>query len=184
VSNRRTDEYGGSLERRLRWPLEVVRAVREAWPAARPLSVRVSATDWVQGGIGGADAVAIARALKDAGTDIIHVSTGQTTPEARPVYGRMFQTPFADRIRQEALVPTIAVGNVTEWDQVNAILAAGRADLVALARPHLADAAWTLRAAVEQGYAGQWWPPQYLEGRKQLERLKQREMEMRGTSSI
>ena len=184
LSNRRTDEYGGALENRLRWPLEVCRSARGAWPDERPLSVRISATDWVEGGITGGDAVTIARALHDAGVDIIHVSTGQTTPDAKPVYGRMFQTPFSDRIRQEAGVPTIAVGNITEWDQVNAIVAAGRADLVALARPHLADAAWTLHAAAQQGYAAQWWPVQYLEGKKQLERLARREMEMRGMSTI
>ncbi|HEX9755064.1 MAG TPA: bifunctional salicylyl-CoA 5-hydroxylase/oxidoreductase, partial [Gemmatimonadales bacterium] len=182
LSNCRTDEYGGSLENRLRYPLEVLRGMREVWPADGPISVRISATDWVEGGITGADAVEIARAFHAEGADIIHVSTGQTTPEARPVYGRMFQTPFSDRIRQEAGVPTIAVGNITEWDQVNAILAAGRADLVALARPHLADPHWTLRAAVEQGYADQWWPVQYLEGKKQLERMRQRQLELRGTS--
>ena len=184
VSNRRTDKYGGSLENRLRYPLEVFRAIRDAWPEDRPMSVRISATDWVRDGITGEEAVAIARAFRDTGADIIHVSTGQTTPEAKPVFGRMFQTPFSDRIRQEAGVPTIAVGNITEWDQVNAILAAGRADLVAIGRPHLAEAAWTIRAAAEQGYADQWWPVQYREGKRQLERLKQREMEMRGTSTI
>ncbi len=184
VSNTRTDAYGGTLENRLRFPLEVFRAMRAAWPEDRPMSVRLSATDWVEGGLAGEEAVAIARAFAEAGADIIHVSTGQTTPAAKPVYGRMFQTPFSDRIRQEAGVPTIAVGNITEWDQANAILAAGRADLVAVGRPHLADAAWTLRAAAEQGYAEQWWPVQYLEGKKQLERLKRREMELRGNSTI
>jgi len=184
VSNRRTDEYGGSPEKRLRYPIEVLRAMRAAWPEDRPMSVRLSATDWVKDGIGGEEAVAIARAFHEAGADIIHVSTGQTTPQAKPVYGRMYQTPFADRIRQEAGVPTIAVGNITEWDQVNGILTAGRADLVAIGRPHLADPAWTLHAAADQGFADQWWPVQYLEGKKQLERLKRREMEMRGTSTI
>ena len=183
VSNRRTDEYGGALENRLRWPLEVFRAMRAAWPEDRPMSVRISATDWVAGGVTGEDAVAIARAFHDAGADIIHVSTGQTTPDAKPVYGRMFQTPYSDRIRQEASVPTIAVGNITEADQVNSILAAGRADLVALARPHLSDPQWTLRAAAEQGYTAQWWPAQYLEGKQQLERAMQRQQEMRGFST-
>ena len=183
VSNRRTDEYGGALENRLRWPLEVFRAMRAAWPEDRPMSVRISATDWVAGGVTGEDAVAIARAFHDAGADIIHVSTGQTTPDAKPIYGRMFQTPYSDRIRQEANVPTIAVGNITEADQVNSILAAGRADLVALARPHLSDPQWTLRAAAEQGYTAQWWPAQYLEGKKQLERATQRQREMRGFST-
>ncbi|HEX8243372.1 MAG TPA: bifunctional salicylyl-CoA 5-hydroxylase/oxidoreductase [Longimicrobium sp.] len=170
LANRRTDEYGASLENRLRYPLEVFRAVRAAWPEDRPISVRISATDWVEGGIGGPESVEIARAFADAGADAIHVSTGQTSPEAKPVYGRAYQTPFSDRIRNEVGVPTIAVGNLTEADQVNAIVAAGRADLCALARPHLADAAWTQHAAAEQGYAEQWWPPQYLTGKQQLER--------------
>jgi anthraniloyl-CoA monooxygenase len=184
LSNRRTDAYGGSLENRLRFPLEVFGAMREAWPAGRPMSVRVSATDWVQGGVDGGEAVAIARAFRDAGVDLVHVSAGQTSPLAKPVYGRLFQTPLSDRIRNEAGVPTIAVGNVTEWDQVNAILAAGRADLVALARPHLADPHWTLHAAVAQGHDAQWWPVQYLPGRRQLERAREREAELRGTAAI
>ncbi len=184
LSNARTDAYGGALENRLRFPLEVFRAMREAWPAERPMSVRVSATDWVAGGVDGAEAVEIARAFGDAGVDMIHVSAGQTSPLAKPVYGRLFQTPLSDRIRNEAGIPTIAVGNVTEWDQVNAILAAGRADLVALARPHLADPHWTLHAAVAQGHDAQWWPVQYLSGRKQLERARERELELRGTAAI
>lgn len=170
LANRRTDEYGGSIENRLRFPLEVFRAMRAAWPDERPMSVRISATDWVEGGIGGPESVEIARAFAEAGADVIHVSTGQTSPDAKPVYGRAFQTPFSDRIRNEAGVPTIAVGNITEADQVNGIVAAGRADLCALARPHLADAAWTQHAAAEQGYGAQWWPPQYLTGKEQLER--------------
>jgi anthraniloyl-CoA monooxygenase len=168
LSNRRTDAYGGSLENRLRFPLEVFDSMRREWPADRPMSVRISAHDWVDGGITDAEAVVVARAFKAAGADIIHVSAGQTSDEAEPVYGRMFQTPFSDRVRNEALVPTIAVGNITESDQVNAIVAAGRADLCALARPHLSDPQWTLRAAAEQGYTGQPWPPQYLTGRDQL----------------
>jgi anthraniloyl-CoA monooxygenase len=168
LSNRRTDAYGGSLENRLRFPLEVFDSMRREWPADRPMSVRISAHDWVDGGITDAEAVVVARAFKAAGADIIHVSAGQTSDEAQPVYGRMFQTPFSDRVRNEALVPTIAVGNITESDQVNAIVAAGRADLCALARPHLSDPQWTLRAAAEQGYTGQPWPPQYLTGRDQL----------------
>jgi anthraniloyl-CoA monooxygenase len=174
LANRRTDEYGGSLENRLRFPLEVFRAMRDAWPEERPMSVRISATDWVEGGVSGGDSVEIARAFHAAGADIIHVSTGQTSPDARPVYGRMFQTPYSDRIRNEAGIPTIAVGNITEADQVNAIVTAGRADLCALARPHLTDPQWTLRAAAELGYADQWWPPQYGSGKAQLERLKGR----------
>jgi anthraniloyl-CoA monooxygenase len=148
----------------------VFRAIRAAWPEERPISVRISATDWVEGGIAGPESVEIARAFAEAGADAIHVSTGQTSPDAKPVYGRAYQTPFSDRIRNEVGVATIAVGNITEADQVNAIVAAGRADLCALARPHLADAAWTLHAAAEQGYAEQWWPPQYLTGKQQLER--------------
>ncbi|HKI04681.1 MAG TPA: bifunctional salicylyl-CoA 5-hydroxylase/oxidoreductase [Thermoanaerobaculia bacterium] len=186
LSNRRTDEYGGSLENRLRFPLEVFRAIREVWPQDRPMSVRVSATDWVEGGVDGADAVEIARAFHLAGVDIVHVSAGQTSPEARPVYGRMFQTPFSDRIRNETGIPTIAVGNITEPDQVNSIIAAGRADLCALARPHLADPNWTLRAAAQLGYTAQPWPVQYLTGKEQLERnlARQRQAELLGTSTI
>jgi anthraniloyl-CoA monooxygenase len=178
LSNSRTDEYGGTLENRLRYPLEVFRAMRAVWPAQLPMSVRISATDWMDGGIDAGDAVEIARAFGVAGADIIHVSTGQTSPDAKPVYGRMFQTPYSDRIRNETGLPTIAVGNITEADQVNSIVAAGRADLCALARPHLADPRWTQHAAAELGYAAQWWPPQYLTGKRQLERLIQRRQEM------
>ena len=184
LSNRRTDEYGGSLENRLRYPLEVFRAMRAVWPEERPMSVRISATDWAEGGIPGEEAVEIARAFHAAGADIIHVSAGQTSAEARPVYGRMFQTPLSDRIRNEARVPTIAVGNITEADQVNAIIAAGRADLCALARPHLTDPHWTLHAAAQLGYAEQPWPVQYLSGKRQLERQLQRQQEMLGNASI
>jgi anthraniloyl-CoA monooxygenase len=184
LSNRRTDEYGGPLEHRLRYPVEVFAAMRAAWPQAKPMSVRISATDWAPDGISKGEAVAIARAFHDAGADIIHVSTGQTSPQSKPVFGRMYQTPFSDMIRQEAGVPTIAVGNITEADQVNAIIAAGRADLVALGRPHLADPNWTLRAAVEQGWTEQFWPIQYEMGRAQMERLKRREMELRGNATI
>jgi anthraniloyl-CoA monooxygenase len=174
LSNRRDDEYGGSLENRLRYPLEVFRAMRDVWPADRPMSVRISATDWVPGGVTGDDAVEIARAFIDAGADIIHVSTGQTSVDAQPVYGRMYQTPFSDQIRNDAGIPTIAVGNITEADQVNAVIASGRADLCALARPHLVDPFWTLHAAAELGYGAQHWPRQYLTGRRQLERELQR----------
>jgi anthraniloyl-CoA monooxygenase len=170
LSNRRTDEYGGSIENRVRFPVEVFRAMRAEWPADRPMSVRVSATDWVEGGVTGEDAVAVAKAFVDAGVDIIHVSTGQTSIQAKPVYGRMYQTPFSDQIRNETHTPTIAVGNITDAEQVNAIIAAGRADLCALARPHLTDPFWTLRAAAQLGYRDQHWPVQYLTGRRQLER--------------
>jgi anthraniloyl-CoA monooxygenase len=170
LSNRRFDEYGGPLDNRLRYPIEVFRAIREIWPDDRPMSVRISATDWVDGGVTGDEAVEIARAFAAAGADILHVSTGQTSVHAKPVYGRMYQTPFSDQVRNEARVPTIAVGNITEAAQVNAIIAAGRADLCALARPHLADPYWTLHAAAELGYKPQHWPVQYRTGRRQLER--------------
>ena len=174
LRNRRTDAYGGSLENRLRYPLEVFSAMRAIWPAERPMSVRISATDWLEGGITGDDAVEIARAFKAAGADLIDVSTGQTDPNAAPVYGRLFQTPYADKIRNEVGIATMAVGNVTEADQVNATVAAGRADLVALGRPHLADPAWTLHAAAALRYTQQPWPVQYLPGKTQLERLIER----------
>ncbi len=180
LSNTRTDEYGGPLENRLRFPLEVFGAMRAAWPEERPMSVRISATDWVEEGLDCGGAVEVARAFHAAGADVIHVSAGQTHPGAKPVYGRMFQTPFSDRIRNEARVPTIAVGNITEPDQVNGIIAAGRADLCALARPHLTDPHWTLHAAAELGYAEQWWPVQYGSGRQQLERQVQRRAELAG----
>ena len=174
VSNRRRDDYGGSLERRLRFPLEILEAVREIWPQDRPLSVRISATDWLKSGISGEDSVKVALAMTAAGADIIHVSAGQTSTRARPVYGRMFQTPFSDRIRNEAGVPTIAVGNIYETDHVNSILAAGRADLCALARPHLSDPYWTLHASTALGHGRQHWPIQYLSGKEQAERLAAR----------
>lgn len=170
LTNRRDDEYGGPVSNRVRYPIEVFRAMRDAWPADRPMSVRVSATDWVDDGLTGDDAVEVAKAFIAAGVDVIHVSTGQTTKDARPVYGRMYQTPFSDQIRNETHIPTIAVGNITDAEQVNAIIAAGRADLCALARPHLTDPYWTLRAAAQLGYQAQRWPSQYLTGRRQLER--------------
>jgi anthraniloyl-CoA monooxygenase len=175
LTNRRSDEYGGSLQNRMRFPLEVYRAVREVWPEAKPISVRISASDWVEHrGITPGDAVEIARLLKQEGVDIIDVSAGQTSIEARPVYGRMFQTPFSDRIRNEVGIATMAVGNITEADHVNSILMAGRADLVCLARPHLADPYWTLHAAARAGYEGAAWPKPYLAGRDQLYRLAAR----------
>ena len=175
VSNQRDDEYGGSLANRLRFPLEVFTAMRAAWPQSRPMSVRVSATDWVEDGLTPDESVAIGTAFIEAGADIIHVSTGQTTTDAQPVFGRLFQTPYSDRIRNEAHVPTIAVGNVTEADQVNGIIAAGRADLVAIGRPHLSDPHWTLHAAATLGYKGVHWPRQYHLGRLQLERDMERQ---------
>ncbi len=173
LSNRRTDDYGGSLENRMRWPLEVFAAMRAAWPVAKPMSVRISASDWAgDDGVTPGEAVEIARMFARAGADIIDVSAGQTSVDARPVYGRMFQTPFSDRIRNEAGLATMAVGNITEADQVNGILLAGRADLVCLARPHLADPYWTLHAAVAAGDAGTEWPLPYLAGRDQMQRLQ------------
>jgi anthraniloyl-CoA monooxygenase len=170
LTNRRTDEYGGSLDNRLRFPLELFRAMRVVWPNDKPMSVRISAHDWAPGGNTPDDAVEIARQFKAAGADLIDVSSGQTTRLARPVYGRMYQTPFSDRIRNEVGIATIAVGNIFEADHVNSIIASGRADLCALARPHLADPFWTLHAAAELGYAEVEWPNQYLTGKAQLER--------------
>ncbi|HEY7581617.1 MAG TPA: bifunctional salicylyl-CoA 5-hydroxylase/oxidoreductase [Acetobacteraceae bacterium] len=174
LTNRRGDAYGGPLGNRLRFPLEVFAAMRAAWPAAKPMSVRISATDWVEGGITGDDAVEIARAFRQAGVDLMDVSAGQTSIRAQPVYGRMFQTPFADRIRNEVGIATMAVGNITEYDHLNSIIAAGRADLCALARPHLTDPHFALRAAASLGYGEQWWPRQYLAGKAQIERLIRR----------
>jgi anthraniloyl-CoA monooxygenase len=170
LTNRRDDEYGGSLANRCRYPLEVFRALREAWPRERPMSVRISAHDWAPGGNTPADAVEIARLFKAAGCDLIDVSSGQTTREAQPVYGRMYQTPFADRIRNEVGIATMAVGAIFEPDHVNSIVMAGRADLCAIARPHLADPYWTLHAAAQLGYGDVPWPAQYLSGKAQLER--------------
>jgi anthraniloyl-CoA monooxygenase len=167
LTNRRSDDYGGALENRLRFPLEIFAAMRAAWPAHKPMSVRISATDWAEGGITGDDAVLIARAFAEAGVDLVDVSTGQTVREAQPIYGRMFQTPFSDQVRNEARVATICVGNITTADQVNTILAAGRADLVALGRPHLVDPAFTTKAAAWYG-ADVFCPPQYLPGKEQI----------------
>jgi anthraniloyl-CoA monooxygenase len=168
LTNTRSDAYGGSLENRLRFPLEVFEALRAAWPAHKPMSVRISATDWAEGGITGDDAVDIARAFAEAGVDLVDVSTGQTVRDAQPVYGRMFQTPFSEQVRNEARVATMCVGNITTADQVNTILAAGRADLVALGRPHLVDPSFTLKAAAWYGADGAFCPPQYLPGKEQI----------------
>jgi anthraniloyl-CoA monooxygenase len=175
LTNRRDDEYGGSLDNRMRFPLEVFAAVRAEWPEDKPISVRISASDWVgEDGVTPQEAVAIARMLKEAGVDIVDVSAGQTSLQARPVYGRMFQTPFSDRIRNEVGIATMAVGNIYSPDHVNSILMAGRADLVCLARPHLADPYWTLHAAARLGDQGTRWPDPYLAGRDQLYRLAER----------
>ncbi|MFB6771990.1 bifunctional salicylyl-CoA 5-hydroxylase/oxidoreductase [Streptomyces sp. NPDC056337] len=166
LTNRRTDAYGGSLEKRLRFPLEVFDAVREVWPGERPMTVRVSATDWAEGGTGAEEAVAIARAFAAHGVDAVDVSTGQVVSDERPEFGRSYQTPYADRIRHEAGVPVIAVGAISSWDDVNSLILAGRTDLCALARPHLYDPHWTLHAAAEQGYEGPGavWPAPYRAG--------------------
>ncbi|HWH81554.1 MAG TPA: bifunctional salicylyl-CoA 5-hydroxylase/oxidoreductase [Burkholderiaceae bacterium] len=175
LTNHRDDEYGGTLENRLRYPLEVFAAMRAAWPADRPMSVRISAHDWVEGGIEPVDAVEIARAFKAAGADLIDCSSGQVSALAKPVYGRMYQTPFADRIRNEAGIATIAVGAISEADHVNSIIAAGRADLCAVARPHLANPAWTLLESAKIGYTEVEWPKQYRAAKSQLERNLERE---------
>jgi anthraniloyl-CoA monooxygenase len=164
LTNRRLDEYGGGIEGRARWPLEVFDAVRAAWPENRPMSVRISAVDWVEDGNTGDDAVALARLLAERGCDAIDVSTGQVHPDQTPKYGRLYQTPFSDRIRHEVGIATMTVGAVSSVDDVNTILLAGRADLALLARPHLVDPYWTLNAAIDQGYAGHHWPDQYLQG--------------------
>ena len=170
LTNHRRDPYGGGIANRLRFPLEVLEAVRAVWPADKPLSVRISATDWAAGGLSPEDMLAAVRAFQIAGLDLVDVSTGQTVPDQKPVYGRMWQTPFADEIRNELGIATMAVGNIYEPDHVNSIIASGRADLCAVARPHLANPAWTLEAAAKQGYELQWWPNQYLSGKAQLER--------------
>jgi len=178
LTNKRKDEYGGTLENRMRYPLEVFNAVRAVWPQDRPMSVRISAHDWAPGGNTPDDAVAIAGLLKQAGADMVDVSSGQTTREAKPVYGRMYQTPFSDRIRNEIGIATIAVGNIFEADHVNSIIAAGRADLCAIARPHLADPQWSLNEAAKLGFSEIVWPKQYLSGKTQLERNLARATQM------
>jgi anthraniloyl-CoA monooxygenase len=178
LQNKRTDDYGGPLENRLRFPLEIFTAIRAAIPPGMPMSVRISATDWAgEEGITPDNAVLIAEAFAEAGADLIDVSAGQTWTGAQPVYGRMFQTPFSDKLRNQARVATIAVGNIYEPDHANSILAAGRADLVALGRPHLIDPMWTLRAAAQLGYRDIHIPPQYLNGMAQLARNMQRDAE-------
>jgi anthraniloyl-CoA monooxygenase len=175
LTNQRSDEFGGSLENRARYPLLVFAAVRAAWPQHKPISVRISAHDWVEGGITPDDAVALARLFKAAGADMIDCSSGQVSKREKPVYGRMFQTPFADRVRNEAGIPTIAVGAISEADHVNSIIAAGRADLCAVARPHLANPAWTLTEAAKIGYTQVNWPQPYRAGKAQMETLFARE---------
>ena len=179
LSNQREDAYGGSLENRMRYPLEVFKAMRDAWPGGKPMAVRISANDWVEeDGVTPDEAVEIARMFSEAGADIIDVSAGQTSKQAKPVYGRMFQTPFSDRIRNDGGIKTMAVGNIYEADHVNSILMAGRADLVCLARPHLADPYWTLHAAAALGDRHADWPLPYGPGRDQAWRLADRAAEM------
>ncbi|HEX6691061.1 MAG TPA: bifunctional salicylyl-CoA 5-hydroxylase/oxidoreductase, partial [Burkholderiales bacterium] len=175
LTNQRKDEYGGSIENRMRFPLEVWRACRAVWPQGKPMSVRLSATDWAPGGLSGEDLMAAARMLKAAGCDMIDCSTGQTVPYQRPVYGRMYQAPFSDWVRNEVGIATMTVGAVTTADQVNTLLASGKADLVALARPHLANPYFTLQASAWYQHMGQHWPPQYLSGRDQAFRNAPRE---------
>jgi anthraniloyl-CoA monooxygenase len=173
LSNHRTDEFGGDLAGRAAFPLQIVDAVRAVWPADRPMSVRISATDWVPGGFTGDDAVAFARMLAEHDVDIVDVSTGQTSIDAKPAYGRLYQTPFADRIRQEVGIPTMTVGAVASVDDANTIIASGRADLAVLARPHLVDPYWTLNAAMDQQFEGHEWPVQYLSGKRARRREQQ-----------
>jgi anthraniloyl-CoA monooxygenase len=165
LTNVRDDEYGGALENRARFPLEVFAACRAAWPPERPMSVRISAHDWCDEGFDDDDAVALARLLREAGCDVVDVSSGQVSPDQRPAYGRSYQTPFADRIRHEVGMPAIAVGAISSSDDVNTIVLSGRADLCALARPHLWDPHWTLHAAADQDYDVEW-VPQYRSGRR------------------
>lgn len=173
LTNRRTDGYGGRLAGRARYPLEVFDAVREVWPADRPMSVRISAHDWVPGGFDGDAAVEFARMLAEHGCDVVDVSTGQVSPDQKPAYGRLYQTPFADRIRHEVGIPTMTVGAVSSVDDANTIVVTGRADLCLLARPHLVDPYWTLNAAIDLGYERHHWPNQYLSGRTARRREQQ-----------
>ena len=182
ITNRRSDEYGGSLENRMKYPLEIFTAVREVWPVGKPISVRISAHDWTEGGITPQDAVEIAKAFKAAGADLIDCSSGQVTKKEKPVFGRMFQTPFADQIRNEAGIATIAVGAIFEADNVNTIIAAGRADLCAVARMHLVNPAWTLLEAAKIGYKNVTWPKQYISAKVQIERNIEREKQMAATA--
>jgi anthraniloyl-CoA monooxygenase len=175
LTNHRKDEYGGSIENRMRFPLEVWNACRKAWPEKKPMSVRISATDWAPGGLSGEDLMAAVRMLKAAGCDMIDCSTGQTVPYQRPIYGRMYQAPFSDWVRNEVGIATMTVGAVTTADQVNTLLASGKADLVALARPHLANPYFTLQASAWYQHMPQFWPPQYLSGRDQAFRNAPRE---------
>jgi anthraniloyl-CoA monooxygenase len=175
LTNKRTDTYGGSIGNRMRFPLEVWLACRAVWPEGKPMSARISATDWAPGGLSGEDLIALTRMLKEAGCDLLDCSTGQTVPWQKPVYGRMYQAPYADWVRNEVGIATMTVGAVTTPDQVNTLLAAGKADLVALARPHLANPYFALQASAWYQHLPQYWPPQYLPGRDQAFRNAARE---------
>ena len=183
LTNQRQDEFGGSLENRCRFPLQVFKAIRAVWPQHKPISVRISAHDWVEGGITPDDAVAIARLFKAAGADLIDCSSGQVSKAEKPVFGRMFQTPFSDRIRNEVQIPTMAVGSIFEADHANSIIASGRADLCAVGRPHLADPAWTFHEAAKLGVTEISWPKQYLSGKFQMERNAERERQIAAASA-
>jgi anthraniloyl-CoA monooxygenase len=185
LTNQRTDEYGGDLKARLKYPLDIFKAIRAIWPQDLPISVRISTHDWVEGGITPDDAVMIAKYFKIAGADLIDCSSGQVSKAEKPVYGRMFQTPMSDRVRQDAQIPTIAVGAISDADQVNSIIASGRADLCAVARPHLANPHWTLMEAAKIGYFDLDWPKPYQSGKVQLERNLERErmLSQQATSS-
>jgi anthraniloyl-CoA monooxygenase len=171
VTNRRTDSYGGDVYQRMRFPLQCLQAVRAVWPEEKPISVRISACDWVANGLTEADMLTVATLLKENGADIINVSTGQVTRDEQPLYGRMFQAPFSDQIRNEVKIPTIVAGNIHNADQANTLIAAGRADIVALARPLLTNPYLVLEAAAHYGYADQYWPRQYAAGKFQAELL-------------
>lgn len=177
LTNQRNDEYGGPIENRMKYPLEVFTAVRTVWPERKPMSVRISASDWYKGGLSEADLIAACELLKAAGVDLINVSTGQTVSFEEPIYGRMFQVPFADKIRSRVHIPTMVAGNIFNSDQINTVVLSGRADLVALARPSLTDPYFTLRAAAKYGYEDQYWPAPYLSGKAQAHMLVQREQE-------
>jgi len=175
LTNQRKDAYGGAIENRMRFPLQVFKACRKVWPEKKPMSARISATDWAPGGLSGEDLIALTRMLKEAGCDLIDCSTGQTVPTQKPVYGRMYQASYSDWVRNEVGIATMTVGAITTADQVNTLLAAGKADLVALARPHLTNPSFTLQASAWYQHMAQFWPPQYLSGRDQAFRLAARE---------
>jgi anthraniloyl-CoA monooxygenase len=177
LTNRRTDAYGGSVDNRVRYPLEVFSAMRSVWPEDRPMSVRLSASDWSEGGISEDDVIAVSRAFAGAGCDLVDVSAGQTMPHQAPVYGRMFQTGFAEAVRNRTGLATMAVGAITEPAQVNIIIACRRADLVALARPHLVDPSFSRRAEAWYGVADRAWQKPYLAGFEQARREAARERE-------